>query len=74
MLLGRGGHRVGIEPVAVARDGDDHGAGQRERLQRRQVGRLLHQHAVAGLDQHGGGQRERLLRAARDEQLVGLGR
>ena len=74
MLGRRRGDRVRVEPVVVARDRHRHGAGERERLQRRQVGRLLDEHAVAGLQQHGGGERERLLGAARDEHVVGLGR
>ena len=70
----RRGDRVGIEAVVVARDRHHARARERERLQRREVRRLLDEHDVARLDQHGRGERERLLRAAADEHLVGLGR
>ena len=72
-----GGERrrgVGIQPVVVARHRHDGRAGQPERLQRGEVGRLLGEHDVARLEQYGGDQRQRLLRAARDEELLGAGR
>ena len=65
---GQRGDGLGVEAVVVARHRDDLGAGELERLERGEVGRLLDQHAVAGLEQHGRDQRQRLLRAARDQQ------
>jgi hypothetical protein len=59
-LRQRGG-RVGIEPLVVARHRHHLGAGELERLQRREVGRLLDEHRVARLEQHSRDQRERLL-------------
>ena len=74
MARGQRRRRLGVEPVVVARDRHDGRAGELERLQRREVGRLLHEHGVARLEQHGRDQRQRLLGAARDQQLVGVRR
>jgi hypothetical protein len=63
---------VRIQAVVVARHRHHRGAGELERLQRRKVRRLLDEHGVARLEQHGRDQRQRLLRAAGDQQLVGM--
>ena len=65
--------RVGVQAIVVAGDRDGLGPGQREALERGEVGRLLDEHAVTGLEQDGRHQRERLLGAAGDEQVVSGG-
>ncbi len=66
--------RVGVQPVVVARHRDELGARHLEALERRQVGGLLDEDAVAGLQQDGGDERQRLLGPAGDEHVVGVGR
>jgi hypothetical protein len=66
--------RARCSAAAVARHRHHPGAGERERLQRRQVRRLLGEHDVARLQQHRRGERERLLGAAGHQHLVGVRR
>ena len=66
----RGRHRVRIEALVVAGDGHEPRTGEREALQRREVGRLLDEHRVAGLEQRGGDERQCLLGARAHEHVV----
>jgi hypothetical protein len=74
MLGGEDRGRVRIQAAVVARDRHRDGAGERERLQRGEVGRLLHEHPVTRLEQSSGDECEGLLRAARHKQVVRLSR
>ena len=65
--------RVGIDAVLVARHDDQPRAGEAEALQRGEVGGVLDEHDVCGIEQHAGEQPERLLGAGRDDDLAGVG-
>ncbi|OQA38150.1 MAG: hypothetical protein BWY52_03295 [Chloroflexi bacterium ADurb.Bin325] len=61
------------QPVVVLRHRDIVGLVGVPRLQRAQIGRLLYQHPVAGVDQHLADQIQRLLSAAGDQHVARLG-
>ncbi len=63
----------GSRPCVVAGGGDEARAGEAEGLQRREVGGVLDEHDVVGVDEHARDEAERLLRAGRDEDLVRFG-
>ena len=65
---------IRVKAVVVARHRHADRPRQVEALKRREVGRLLDEHAVARVEHQRRDQRERLLRAVRDQQLIGSGR
>ena len=67
------GELLGVEAVVVAGRGHEARAGEAEALQRREVGGVLDEHDVVGVDEDARDEAERLLRAGRDEDLVRLG-
>ena len=59
-----------LQPLGRQRHADEARPERGERIDRPQVGGVLEQHRVAGLDQEIGHQRDRLLGAARDQHLL----
>ena len=66
--------RIRVKAIVVARHRHADGLREVEALERREIRRLLDEHAIAGVKHQRRDQRERLLRAIRDQQLVGDGR
>jgi hypothetical protein len=64
------GERLGVDAVVVAVHRHEPGAREREALQRGEVGRVLDQDAVAGVEQDAGDEPERLLGPGRHEDLA----
>ncbi len=68
------GQRGGVDAVVVGGDRDDPGAGEAEALQGRQVGGVLDQDGVSGLQHGRGDEGQRLLGTGGDQQVLRAGR
>src|ERR1017187_1156508 len=64
--------QVGAETVFVDRDGNIFRAVHVESLQRAEISRRFHQHAISGIDKQLADQVERLLRAGSDQDVLHL--
>ena len=74
MLGHQRGQRVEVGTVGPRGHRHQPGPGQREALQRGQVGRVLDEDDVSRIQQRGCGKAERLLGAGGDQHVVGVGR